>query len=210
MRRDDTEVTAGESSPVRSCVVTRVTRDRGRLLRFVVDPMGRLMEDLPGRCPGRSVYVQPRPEHIVTLLKRRSLLRSWGQRSLSLPDEGELLGRLAKGLSRRLLDGIGLACRAKQAWVGVEQLTALSQQANQPLLVLLAADTADHTREKAMRLLRHFPHAQCLRVLDREQLGAALGGNLIAVVSITGEPFVRRVATDAARWLTFNGLDSGD
>ncbi|MBF0158379.1 MAG: DUF448 domain-containing protein [Magnetococcales bacterium] len=195
----------GLASPVRSCVVTRTTAHRSQLLRFVVDPAGRLMEDLTGRFPGRAIYVQPKPEHVTALLKRRTLLRGWGQKPVSFPEEQELLQRLDRGLSRRLLDGIGLARRAKQAWVGVDYLATRSQQDDRPLLVLLAGDVSEHTREKVMRLLRRFPHAGWMALLDRDRLGGALGENLVATVAITGQSFVERITTDAVRWLAFNG-----
>jgi predicted RNA-binding protein YlxR (DUF448 family) len=212
-----------EETAWRTCVVARHVREKDHLLRFVVDPMGRVVEDLAARLPGRAVYVEPSREQVVALLRRRGLLKrlqggSAADRKstgpdgagtpLVLPAEQELCDRLARGLLQRLLDGLGLARRARCALPGVEDLHRFLMQGGEPGLALMASDTADHSREKILRLLRRqVQTGHVFTALDRNMLGAALGTGLVAVVTITGVVFTRRVQTDLLRWASFTGQD---
>ena len=45
--------------PQRRCLVTRASRPKGGLLRFVVSPEGVLVPDLGEKLPGRGLYVMP-------------------------------------------------------------------------------------------------------------------------------------------------------
>ena len=43
--------------PERRCIVTRETRPKRDLLRFVVGPDGSLVPDMTGKLPGRGIWV---------------------------------------------------------------------------------------------------------------------------------------------------------
>ncbi|MBW1667563.1 MAG: YlxR family protein [Deltaproteobacteria bacterium] len=45
--------------PQRMCVVCRLKQDKKNLVRFVLDPEGRLIRDDTGKEPGRGIYVCP-------------------------------------------------------------------------------------------------------------------------------------------------------
>ena len=49
-RHDDGE------KPQRSCLACRETRDRDRLIRFVLSPQGEVVPDLDVKLPGRGAY----------------------------------------------------------------------------------------------------------------------------------------------------------
>ncbi|MBF0284583.1 MAG: DUF448 domain-containing protein [Magnetococcales bacterium] len=196
-----------ESTPLRTCLATRAVLPRERLLRLVKDPTGALMEDLTGRLPGRGVYIRPQPAALRLLLKRRGLVeRSLGSVS-QWPDEEAWLKRIGEGLTRRLVEGLGLARRAGSIRFGVMEVEqALGR--GERLLMALARDTAHHSWEKVERLARRRPSsAGLVEVLDRERLGAACGGSPAAALGVAGQAFIHRVGVDAARWGDFFAFD---
>lgn len=71
-------------------------------------------------------------------------------------------------------DPVGAACRGRKA-----------------RLVLLAADAAENTADKARRLAQ-TSNARCVRTpLTKEELGSALGRKVCAVAALTDEGFAR-------------------
>lgn len=196
-----------EKGPTRTCVITRAEYPRERLLRFVADPEGRIMEDLSGRLPGRGVYIHPAPANLSALLKRPAILSRMAGRPVQPPSLEVLTGRLETGLLRRLLDGVGLARRAGMTRFGLDELLELLLAGQMPFLILLAADTAIHTREKLARMLaRQTIPPPVLELLHRAELGAACGHKPVAVLSVLNHGLARRIENDGRRWLDFHGI----
>lgn len=191
---------------MRTCVVTRKVLPREQLLRFVVDPAGRLMEDLGGRLPGRAAYVTPAWPHVAALLRRPGILRRLGgDGHLTLPDAPLLQERLASGLNRRWREGIGLARRAGGLRKGLGELEEVLGRGSRPL-VLLASDTAVNTRQKLAGMLhRHGQHGVVIpmELLDRDRFGDVCGMGPVAVLTITSEGIAKRVKNDSERWKAY-------
>lgn len=178
---------------VRSCAVTRVQRPRERLLRFVLDPSGQWTADLVGRLPGRGLYVIPTPTNVRLFLKRRG----------GGADADLLLESLGRALSRRFLDGIGLARRAGCLRRGLRDVTEVVRGGERPLL-LLASDTAVHTRKSLEHLMQRHALKEVWALLDREQFGLACGNNgPVAVLAVMDARMSLRVRADAFRWQDF-------
>ncbi len=200
-QEDRSPATALKKGPVRRCTITREQRPRERLLRLVEHPPTGLVPDLAARLPGRGIQVTPHPDQVRTLLKRHRY-----------PPErvAAFLADLERLLARRLLDGIGLARRAGHLRRGLEEtetvLTARPPTAcgadGVPLL-LLAADCAGNTREKARRLAMRHGVEPPLEVLDRQRFGSLYGGGPVAVLAVLDSGMCRRVGNDARRWLEF-------
>ncbi|MBF0323343.1 MAG: DUF448 domain-containing protein, partial [Magnetococcales bacterium] len=110
-----------ERGAFRTCLISRTVHPRAHLLRFGVDSLGWLAEDLAGSRPGRGVYIQPTRCHVAGLVQRRGLLRRLGSQLL-LPEAGELQDRLSLALKRRMLDGIGLARRSRSLLLDVWEM----------------------------------------------------------------------------------------
>jgi len=194
-----TGFTAKENGPQRRCVITREQRPQKRLLRLAAHPGGDLVPDLAARLPGRGLYVLPNPTQVRALLKRRRL---------SAPETAAFMVDLERLLVQRLLDGIGLARRAGSLRRGLEECEkVLAGRApgngGQEVLLLLATDTADHTRKKAERLAARYDVETPLPILDRERFGSMFGGGLVAVLAVVDSGMCRRVGNDAWRWLEF-------
>lgn len=186
-------------NPLRRCAITRNRRPREQLLRLVVDPQGRLTEDLAGRLPGRGIYVTADPVRVTALLAKQKVPK----------EEAEaLLARLGPGLLQRLLDGVGLARRAGSCKVGLREVEELLKHGHHPL-VLLATD-AGSIRDKLTHLLADHEAIEVLEVLNREQLGTIWGGRLVALAAVTNPGVGQRIRMDAARWRTFTQVAEPD
>ncbi|MBF0370801.1 MAG: DUF448 domain-containing protein [Magnetococcales bacterium] len=199
----------GPSGPERNCAVSRESHPREHLLRFVVDPGGRVVEDLTGRLPGRGAYVVPTQERIGVLLGKRSPLgrlagsgRHQGQK-LTYPDPAELLERLGPALTRRFMEGLGLARRAGNLRMGLREVEEYLSR-NEAALLLLAGDTADNTREKFGRVMARNQVKEMFELLDRAHFGSALGRGATAVLGVVGKGAIRRTRADVFRWRAFH------
>src|SRR3954466_1268888 len=51
-----------ETGPLRRCVVTRESRPKAEMLRFVLDPGRNLVADLQGKLPGRGMWLSARAD----------------------------------------------------------------------------------------------------------------------------------------------------
>ncbi|MBF0160921.1 MAG: DUF448 domain-containing protein [Magnetococcales bacterium] len=178
---------------VRSCAVTRQHRPKKALLRFVQDAQGGWTADLNGRLPGRGLYVVPTPANLRALAKR------WGM----LGEVEGLLQRVGSGLVARFLDGLGLARRSGSLRRGLRDVSEAVQGGERPILVL-AADTAIHTRQKVAQLIHRYTLEDVWELLDREQLGLACGNNgPVAVLAVVELGMAERIRSDALRWRDF-------
>jgi len=152
----------------RRCIVTGEVRAREDLLRFVVDPSGRLIPDITGRAPGRGIWLTPDREHLRTAVSRKLFARAARQAVQVDPELAETLERL---LAARCVELIGLARRAGQAVSGFEKVRALLKQGEAAVL-LAASDGAQDGREKLRRLAPALPLVDSL---TSTELGRAFG-----------------------------------
>jgi hypothetical protein len=177
-------------------------RPKTELIRFVAGPDGTVVPDLAGRLPGRGLWLLPRREHLERACARNLFARA-AKAPLRVP--GDLPARVARLLSRRCLETIGLAKRAGQAVSGYERVTSLL--ASGGVAVLLAAvDTAEDGRRKLRAAARAQNSApQVVEVFTAEELGRALGQAARAHVAIAPGGFAKRLAMEAARLLGLRG-----
>lgn len=188
----------------RTCAVTRQRHPKEYLLRFVSDPRRILTFDATGRLPGRGIYVYPERRNVQTLLARPGLLRRLtgnDSQAITLPDPATMNTQLETGLHRRLIQAIGLAKRCGALWPGLrgvqEQITPDNPQA---FILLLAQDTARHTREKLQRLCNRFGPLETLEVLNRTTLGSACGRGPTAILTLARQGTGKQAHAAAWRW----------
>ncbi|MBF0427661.1 MAG: DUF448 domain-containing protein [Magnetococcales bacterium] len=185
----------GDEVPWRRCAITRNRRPKEQLLRFVVDPQGRLTEDLAGRLPGRGIYVIPDQKRVTALLARHKI---------SGEEAETLLARLKLSLEKRLMDGVGLARRAKSCQVGLREVEELLKRGQRPLL-LLATD-AGSIQEKLAHVIKDMEDIEVLKILDRAHLSSLWAGREVTLAAITNPGVGQRIRMDAARWRSLKGI----
>lgn len=193
------------SSRERRCIVTGEVRPIEQLLRFAVDPEGRVVPDIAGRLPGRGLWLVPRHDIILQACERNQFSRAarravsvYPARDYSAQDRqpalpGEALSAAVEALLvRRCSDLIGLARRAGQAVMGFEKvqswLRTLPATGRQRPVLIQARDGAAGSCDRLGRLADAVD-AEVLRadVLTTAELGQVFGRDRVVHVGLSAE-----------------------
>lgn len=161
-------------SPERLCAVTRAARPQSELIRFVVDPEGRIVPDLARKLPGRGVWVTCDRKVLDEAIRRKAFARSL-KAELRVPDGlADLVDRLLATDARQSLS---LANKAGLVVSGFAKVEAALGKGRVAALVS-ASDGSDDGRRKlrqaAVRAgldlpaITHFPGVDLDLALGRE------------------------------------------
>ena len=181
----------------RRCLVSREARERGRLVRFVLDPEDRIVPDVGGRLPGRGMWLSAERDVVNRAVARNLFAKAARGRAMADPD---LADRVEALLARRCRDLLGLARRAGQAVAGFEPVRGLVL-AGRAGVLLAAHDGAAGGRGKLHALAPELP---VITALTSAELGAALGrdGGTVYAAVAPGR-LARRLLTEAERLAGF-------
>lgn len=158
--------------------------EEDRLVRFVAGPGGVVVPDLARKLPGRGMWVAADRTSVEAAARRGLFSRSAKAKLQALPDLADQVETL---LSKRILDGLGLAKRAGDIISGFEKVaTALG--AGKAAWLVEASDGAADGRRKILNVARKSPRApEVMGVFSSEELGLALGGeNVIHTAFLAG------------------------
>ncbi len=156
----------------RTCIVTRQTRPREELLRFVRAPDGMVVFDLKGELPGRGAWVMPSREALAEAVKRNAFARAFKAASKAPAD---LPQQVERQLAEAALATLSLARRAGEAVAGFEKVREWLRKGEAGVLIE-AADGAADGRERIMRLAHAVaPDIPLVETLDSAELGLAFG-----------------------------------
>jgi len=186
--------------PLRLCAATRTQRPVDDLVRFVLDPEGRIVPDLARRLPGRGVWVEARRDCVEAAVRRRVFARSLRQPAVvseDLPDQVERL------MARRLAEAVSIANKAGLLVVGFTKVDELIARGRAVLLI----HAADAGQDGASRLSRKFKAsigperaAQAIVTgLTGQQLDLAIGRSNVVHAAASGGGASRRILQEAAR-----------
>ncbi|RMF09000.1 MAG: RNA-binding protein [Alphaproteobacteria bacterium] len=160
--------------PERRCLVTGEVQPRDGLLRFVVDPEGRLVPDIAGVLPGRGYWVTARRDMVEQAVRTRRFERAVAR---ARKDGGAVrvepgLGQWVTDLlTRRCLDILGLARGAGQVVAGFEKVREFLGREDAAILV----EACDGSEDGMRKLLQGIGPRKVVRRFSREQLSLALG-----------------------------------
>lgn len=160
----------------RTCIVSRQTFDRDRLIRFVAGPDGSVVPDLKENLPGRGVRVEARKSVVQAAVAKQFFAR--GLKADVKADNG-LADRVEKLLEERAVQAFAMARKAGLLITGFAKVDA-ALRGNKADAVFHASDAAEDGRRKiasAVAFVRHaggadVPVFDCLTC---EQMSAALG-----------------------------------
>jgi predicted RNA-binding protein YlxR (DUF448 family) len=192
--------------PERRCLASGGTHPKAELLRFVVDPEGRVVFDLEGRLPGRGLWLLPR-RTMLDRAARRKLFQRAARQPVEVPED--LAERVAGQLRQRCIDTLGLANRAGQAVAGFEKVRA-RLRAGEAAVLLAASDGGADGRRKLAKLARAVsPEADIVDVLSAEEMGAALGRAPCVHAALLRGGLARRFREAATTLAAFEERDDG-
>lgn len=195
--------THAEASRERRDIVSGEVMDEARLIRFVAGPDGAVVPDLARKLPGRGLWVAADRASVDTAVKKNAFSRS-AKTKLSAP--ADLADHVERLLTRRVLDGLGLARRAGELTSGFEKVQAALRSGKVAWLIE-ASDGAEDGRTKLTNLARHLdPKPGLIGVFDSAELGLALGAeNVIHSAFLAGRG-AERWGQDVLRLAGFRPL----
>ncbi len=183
----------------RRCIASGRLCPRQDLLRFVVDPGGKLTPDIAGRLPGRGIWLSPDRDSVKRACARKLFDRA-ARRTLTV--DADLDRRVEALLAARCIELIGLARRAGQAVAGFEKVRAWLREGRAALL-LAGYDGAADGREKLQRLAGDRPVLDCL---STDELGRAFGRDRAVHVALSAGALAAKFEEEARK---LNGFRIG-
>jgi predicted RNA-binding protein YlxR (DUF448 family) len=169
-REEDDEGTEGS---LRRCIATGETLAPARMVRFVVDPEGRVTPDVAQKLPGRGVWVTSSRETIQKAVDR-DLFSRVVKAKLTL-DAG-LAERVEALLVARLCDLLGLARRAGVLTMGFAKVEPLLRGHPERVAALVeASNSGGADRGKLIGLVRRNRGIRIVGCLSDQEIGVALG-----------------------------------
>lgn len=136
------------SPSLRRCIVTRQALEKSALIRFVVDPEGRVTPDLKERLPGRGLWVTANRAILDQAVAKNAFAKAARQ---AVRLDRDLADRVAALARREVAELLGLARRSGQLVAGFEKVEA-ALRAGRVRVLVAASDGAEDGRGKLARL----------------------------------------------------------
>ena len=144
----DAQTEEATSPALRRCIVTRQALEKPAMIRFVIDPEGRVTPDLKERLPGRGLWVTATRGALDQAVARHAFSKAAKQSVKVAPDLAERVAELAK---REVAELLGLARKSGQLVAGFEKVEA-ALRAGKVRVLVAASDGAEDGRGKLARL----------------------------------------------------------
>lgn len=197
--------------PERTCLLTRTTLPQGELMRFTLDPQGRVVPDLRRRLPGRGAWLTPTAAALAEAIRRRLFSRSFKREALVPPD---LVKQVDAALERDLLGALSLANKAGAVTAGFTKVEA-ALRAGRACALLHAREAAEDGRRKLAGLLRNADPAPIFPVptyddLRGDDLDMALGRVHVVHAALLAGAGSEGCLARWRRLRRFRGVDGAD
>ncbi len=187
----------------RKCIATGDVKPASGMIRFVIDPEGRLVPDLGGKLPGRGIWLTSSRAALEHARAKRLFARAARRPVAVDPDLADLLEGL---LARRCLDLLGLARRAGGLVNGFEKVKAMLRD-SQGAILIEASDAARHGRDK-LRRLTHEPTV--VEIFTIEEMSLALGHENVVHAALAPGRLAHRLLAECRRLGGFRSLVPDD
>lgn len=183
-------------TPVRQCALTRSRVREEELLRFVLDPDGRVVPDIKRKLPGRGVWIMANREAVAEAVRRQAFSRGFKQAVAADADLADLVASL---LRRAAMQDLALANKAGNIVAGFAKVEKAIKSGNTRILVHASDASGDGCRKLdrlAHALLplqaRGFDPVTCF---SSAELSAALGKSNVNHAAVAdggaGQTFIR-------------------
>ena len=205
---DNANLTTDEAhGPVRQCCVTRERLAQTELVRFALSPGNQVTPDIAGRLPGRGVWVKADRDTIRAAAAKGAFGRQF-KSQVSVPDG--LDAQVEDLLVKRCIGLIGLAKKAGEIVIGIDQVRAALRKAR-PGLLLEAADGAEDGRTKVYFLAKAlYSDVKVVGALSSTELGMAFGRERVIHGLVRSGPVARSLSDAYARLKGFRYMPELD
>jgi uncharacterized protein len=133
---------------LRRCIVTRQALEKPAMIRFVIDPEGRVTPDLKERLPGRGIWVTATRDALDQAVAKHAFPKAAKQSVKVAPDLADRVAELAR---REVAELLGLARKSGHLVAGFEKVE-LALRAGKVRVLVAASDGAEDGRGKLARL----------------------------------------------------------
>ena len=196
-----------EEGPLRTCIVTRARRDPAEMIRFVLDPAGRVTPDIGRKLPGRGVWVTATNDAVAAAVRGKAFPRAFkgaAEVSASLPGDVEAL------LEADALRWFSLANKAGLVTAGFAKVEAALAKGGVVALIH-ASDAGADGVEKLGRAARRALAAGAtppkrVDLFGSAQLDLALGRPHVIHAALMAGPAAGGLLARCERLALFRGL----
>jgi predicted RNA-binding protein YlxR (DUF448 family) len=178
------------SSPLRRCIITGVSMEKEKMLRFICDELGVIWPDVAMKMPGRGAWVVADPVLVEAACRRKSFSRVFRRHITS--DETTILASILLSLQQHVLSLIGMAKKASLVVVGMHNITSVSF--NNIKCVFQAIGAKNTVKGWSGPVYQLF---------DLEILSAAVGVETAMYMAIKNAPLADRIVTETERLSLF-------
>ncbi len=192
--------------PERTCIVTRETLPREELLRFVLNPEGRVVFDPRGDLPGRGAWLKPRRDVLLEAVDGKVFPRAFRRAarvSADLPDH------VAERLRELALDTLSLARKAGQAVSGFDRVAEAISRGRIGVLVEARDGAPDGRRKLEGRLKGCEMKVEIVDSFDSSQLSLAFSRPNVIHAAMTDGSLARKFVRLARMADAVAGRDDG-
>jgi predicted RNA-binding protein YlxR (DUF448 family) len=196
----DAETEDGEttSPTLRRCIVTRQALEKPALIRFVLDPDGRVVPDLKEKLPGRGLWVTADREILAQAAAKNAFAKA-AKQSAKVP--ADLVERVAELAKREVAELVGLARKSGQLRAGFEKVQ-IALQGGKARVLIAASDGAEDGRGKLARLAASVPSRSGVEIcapLTAAELAQALGREHAVHAAIAESGIAERIIVACRR-----------
>lgn len=212
-RERDRETTDG----LRRCALTRASRPKDELLRFVLAPDGTIVPDLKERLPGRGVWITAANDSVAEAERRNVFARAL-KTEVRIPQG--LAGIVERLLTEAAVSALALANKAGEVVFGAAKVEEAIDRGKVVAVVHASEAAQDSCRKLDGKLYRITGETALppVKALSSHELGLASGRtNVIHAALIQGGAALRfhaaasrleRYRTGGAAFAARNGLDT--
>ena len=178
--------------PERKCIATGEVQPKAGLIRFCLDPEGRVTPDILARLPGRGFYVSADPEALARAVKKGLFARA-ARQPVKLPED--LPGLVEDLMVRRVTDLISMARKASGAVMGYEKVKDWLVK-GRAMVLIQASDGSESGKSK---LHAPFGPESLISCLTAGELGLSFGRERAIHAALAAGGLTSRVVEEAAR-----------
>jgi predicted RNA-binding protein YlxR (DUF448 family) len=204
-----------KAEPERTCILSGEHGARGSLVRLAISPEGLVLPDVNAKAPGRGAWIGVARDELETALAKGklkgALARAFKGAQLSIPDD--LPQRIEDGLTRALLDRLGLEMRAGHLILGSERIAEHARGGAVELLLHASDASAGGSRklDQAWRVgsdAEGSGQAGVTLPLDRAALSVAMGRDNVVHMALADPAAAARVSLALSRLMHFLGAQA--
>lgn len=192
--------------PVRQCALERTRSREDELLRFVLDPDGRVVPDIKRKLPGRGVWITAAHEAVARSVRQKVFAKAFRRAVAVDPD---LADSVADLLRRAALQDLALANKAGCVVAGFTKVDKALRSAKPVVLV----HASDASRDGSRKLDRIGPvrreddedGAGPVTCFASAELTSALGKENVIHAAVADDGAGRKFLWSAKRYISYLG-----